>query len=74
LLQSGNQYFTATVGQTLFAVTNMPVTASKVWVYRNGAKLIPVNDYLTSAGQVNLTAGIGSLVEAGDNIEVQWVK
>jgi hypothetical protein len=74
LLQSGNQYFTATVGQTLFAVSNMPVTASKVWVYRNGAKLIPVNDYLTSAGQVNLTAGIGSLVVAGDNIEVQWVK
>lgn len=74
LLQSGNQYFTATVGQTLYAVTNMPVTVSKVWVYRNGAKLIPVTDYLTSAGQVNLTAGIGSLVVAGDNIEVQWVK
>ena len=74
LLQSGNQYFTATGGQTLYSVTNMPVAASKVWVYRNGAKLIPVTDYTTSAGQVNLTASIGSLVVAGDYIEVQWVK
>jgi VCBS repeat-containing protein len=74
LLQSGNQFFTATGGQTLYSVSNMPVAASKVWVYRNGAKLIPVTDYTTSAGQVNLTAGIGSLVVAGDYIEVQWVK
>lgn len=74
LLQSGNQFFTATGGQTLFSVSNMPVTASKVWVYRNGAKLIPVTDYTTAAGQVNLTAGIGTLVVAGDYIEVQWVK
>jgi VCBS repeat-containing protein len=74
LLQSGNQFFTATGGQTLYSVTNMPVAASKVWVYRNGAKLIPVTDYTTSAGQVNLTAGIGTLVVAGDYIEVQWVK
>jgi hypothetical protein len=74
LLQSGNQFFTATGGQTLYSVTNMPVAASKVWVYRNGAKLIPVTDYTTSAGQVNLTAGIGALVVAGDYIEVQWVK
>ena len=74
LLQSGNQFFTATGGQTLYSVSNMPVAASKVWVYRNGAKLIPVTDYTTSAGQVNLTAGIGTLVVAGDYIEVQWVK
>lgn len=74
LLQSGNQFFTATGGQTLYSVSNMPVAASKVWVYRNGAKLIPVTDYTTSAGQVNLTAGIGALVVAGDYIEVQWVK
>jgi len=74
LLQSGNQFFTSTGGQTLYSVSNMPVTASKVWVYRNGAKLIPVTDYITAAGQVNLTASIGSLVVAGDYIEVQWVK
>ena len=74
LLQSGNQFFTSTGGQTLYSVTNMPITASKVWVYRNGAKLIPVTDYTTAAGQVNLTASIGSLVVAGDYIEVQWVK
>ena len=52
----------------------MPVTASKVWVYRNGAKLIPVTDYTTTAGQVDLTAALGTLVTVGDLIEVQWVK
>ena len=74
LLQSGNVYFTATGGQTTYAVPGMPVTASKVWVYRNGAKLIPVTDYTTTAGQVDLTASLGALVTAGDLIEVQWVK
>ena len=33
-----------------------------------------LTDYTTAAGQVNLTASIGSLVVAGDYIEVQWVK
>ena len=74
LLQSGDQYFTATSGQTIYAVTNMPVTTSKVWVYRNGAKLMSTTDYTTTAGQVTLTSAIGSIVVAGDIIEVQWVK
>lgn len=74
LLQSGDQYFTATAGQTSYAVTNMPVTVSKVWVYRNGAKLMPITDYNTTAGQVTLTSAIGSIVVVGDIIEVQWVK
>ena len=74
LLQSGNEYFTSTAGQTSYAVSNMPVTASKVWVYRNGAKLMPITDYTTIAGQVTLTSAVGSLVVAGDMIEVQWVK
>ena len=74
LLQSGNQYFTATAGQITYAVPGMPITASKVWVYRNGSKLIPVTDYTTTAGQVDLTTALGTLVTAGDLIEVQCVK
>ncbi len=74
LLQSGDQYFTATTGQTTYLVTNMPVTASKVWVYRNGSKLTPAIDYTTIAGQVTFTSLVGTLVVAGDIIEVQWVK
>lgn len=74
LLQSGDQYFTSTLGQTTYSVTNMPVTVSKVWVYRNGAKLMPVTDYTTIAGQVTLTSAVGPLVVVGDLIEVQWVK
>ena len=74
LLQSGNEYFTATAGQTAYTVTNMPVLASKVWVYRNGAKLTPATDYSTAAGQVTLASTLGSLVAVGDLIEVQWVK
>jgi hypothetical protein len=52
----------------------MPATASKVWVYRNGAKLIPVTDFTTGAGQIILTSAMAALIVAGDTIEVQWVK
>ncbi len=74
LLQSGNEYFTATAGQTSYSVPNMPAAVSKVWVYRNGAKLMPTTDFTTAVGQVSLTSALGSLVAAGDIIEVQWVK
>ncbi|MFN5422631.1 MAG: hypothetical protein ACK5AO_05140 [bacterium] len=74
VLQSGAESFTATTGQTAYAVPNLPITASKVWVYRNGAKLAPIADYTTTSGQVSLTSAVGSLVAAGDLIEVQWVK
>jgi len=74
LLQSGNVYFTATAGQKTYAVPGMPVTVSKVWVYRNGSKLIPVTDYTTTAGQVDLTAVLTALVSAADLIEIQWIK
>jgi hypothetical protein len=73
-VQSGEQNFTATAGQSTFAVTNLPAVASKVWVYRNGAKLIVSVDYIASAGLVTLTPAISSLIAASDNIEVQWVK
>ncbi|MFZ9719291.1 MAG: hypothetical protein ACO3BD_08030, partial [Chitinophagaceae bacterium] len=74
LLQSGNESFLATAGQANFAVSGMPATASKVWVYRNGVKLIPTADFTITAGQVTLTAAIAALVATDDYIEVQWVK
>lgn len=74
LLQSGDDSFTATTGQSTFTVANMPATASKVWVFRNGAKLLVTTDYTAAAGTVTLTSGMAALVAAGDVIEVQWVK
>lgn len=74
LLQSGDENFTATAAQAAYSVTNMPATASKVWVYRNGAKLLATTDYTTAAGTVTLTGPMAALVQAGDVIEVQWVK
>jgi hypothetical protein len=73
-LQSGEQNFTATAGQSTYAVTGLPATASKVWVYRNGAKLIVSVDYNASAGLVTLTPAIATIIAAADNIEIQWVK
>ena len=74
LLQSGDQNYTATAAQSTFSVTNMPATASKVWVYRNGVKLIVSSDYTVTAGTVTLTGPMAALVAAGDAIEIQWVK
>ena len=74
LLQSGDENFTATAAQSTFTVANMPATASKVWVFRNGAKLLVTTDYTAAAGTVTLTSGMAALVAAGDVIEVQWVK
>ncbi len=74
LLQSGDQNFSATAAQATYSVANMPATASKVWVYRNGAKLLATTDYTVTAGTVTLTGAMAALVELGDVIEVQWVK
>jgi len=74
LLQSGDENITATAGQSTFTVANMPATASKVWVFRNGAKLVVTTDYTAAAGTVTLTSGMAALIAAGDLVEVQWVK
>lgn len=74
LLQSGDQNYTATAGQSAFTVLNMPTAVSKVWVYRNGVKLLPTTDYTVGSGEINFTASISALVVAGDIIEIQWVK
>lgn len=78
LLTSGEQIFTATAGLTSYTVTNLPAQVSRVWVYRNGVKLIATTDYTVSGTTVTLNPG-GTGVDAwavlaGDKIEVQWVK
>jgi hypothetical protein len=73
-LQSGDENFSATANQAAFTVANLPATASRVWVYRNGAKLIVNTDYTVAAGVVTLTSAMTPLVAAGDIVEVQWVK
>lgn len=74
LLQSGDQSFSATAGQAAYTVAGMPSSVSKIWVYRNGVKLIPSTDYAVGVGQITLVSGIASLVAKDDFIEVQWVK
>ena len=80
LIQSGQEVFTATNGQTAFPLTGAPVlpTFSQVWVYRNGAKLVSNVDYTITGSTVtlvpNTTAPNDWAVLADDVIEVQFVK
>ncbi len=74
VVQSGEVNITATLNQSSITVANMPASASKVWVFRNGAKLVAGEDYTTAAGEVTLTPTVDWSVLAGDNFEVQWVK
>lgn len=78
LLISGDQVFAATVGQVAFAVANIPAIVSRVWVFRNGVKLVATTDYTTAAAALTLLPGGVApndwAVIAGDKIEVQWVK
>jgi hypothetical protein len=73
-LTSGSQDFVATAGQNVYAVADLPTIVSKIWVYRNGVKLIAGTDYVYDAGTVTLTATMAALIQADDAIEVQWVK
>jgi hypothetical protein len=78
LLKSGDQLFVATTdGETNFVVSGsvtLPLY-SKVWVYRNGAKLIANVDYTVAGSTVTLVPDPAEWsVAAGDKIEVQWVK
>lgn len=79
LLQSGEQNFVASGPTDVnFTITNIPAVVSRIWVYRNGVKLVAGTDY--SAGATSITLTPTSVppndwaVAAGDKIEVQWVK
>lgn len=81
LIQSGQQKFIATTGQTAYSLTGSPIlpSFSQVWVYRNGAKLVANEDYTISSGSAitlvpNNTAPNDWNVIAGDVIEVQYIK
>ena len=81
LIQSGHQVFTATAGQTAYSVTSggTPLPDfSKVFVFRNGAKLIANLDYTIAGDDVTLvptTTGVNTwAVYEDDIIEVQFVK
>lgn len=57
----------------------LPATVQKVWVYRNGAKLVAGEDYTLAGTTVtvnyeNLTATDDYAFITGDKIEIQWVK
>ena len=88
LITSGQTVFTATAGQTAFDVTaGTPAMAgsqiplpvfSKVWVYRNGVKLVAGVDYTVAASTVTLVPNTVAPNDwdtlAGDIIEVQYFK
>jgi len=73
LLQSGDRNFTATAGTTSYAVAGLPGDVTRVWVFRNGVKLLATTDYTVSGTNVSFTEAGYTLV-TGDVIEVQWVK
>lgn len=89
LIQSGHQVFTITAAQeTAAGAGDVDITVtsgaplsdvySKVWVYRNGAKLVGNVDYTIAANVVtlkpNATAPNDWTLYESDVIEVQFVK
>lgn len=65
-------------GELVYPAVGIPTNATRVWVYRNGVKLVAA-DFAVGVDQVTLTnATFGpagsSEVQIGDVIEVQWVK
>lgn len=84
LIESGHQIFSATANQTTYSLaitTETLSTFSKVWVYRNGAKLLAGADYTVSTSDNDIelvpNPGVGVSnwsVYANDVIEVQYIK
>ena len=79
LVQSGSVTVTAvaadeTAGLRAITAAGVPTTSSKVWVYRNGAKLA-TTDYAITTGVVTVTEVASSWdLYTGDVFEVQWIK
>ncbi|WP_417799583.1 hypothetical protein [Tenacibaculum sp.] len=83
LIQSGREEYTAdaaaeTANSATITVTGMPLNASKVLVYRNGAKLRAGTDYTLTTDTVTLvpqtTAPYDWNIYADDFFEVHWIK
>lgn len=89
LIVSGVQTHTATAAEQtanaldLINVIGMSPQASKIWIYRNGAKLLAGVDYTVAAGALNSTditfvpnptEPADWTVFAGDVFEIQWIK
>jgi hypothetical protein len=84
LIQSGQEVFTVPGPIVLtYTLTGLPAlpSFSKVWVYRNGAKLLANVDYTIAGSIVTIVPKITPIpsgddwtVYAGDVIEVQYIK
>lgn len=82
LIQSGYSPDTAdaaeeTANAIVIAAAGIPALAGnegKIWVYRNGAKLIHTTDFTVGAGTVTVSGTADFNIYAGDVFEVQWVK
>lgn len=79
LVAAGQLTATATADGTAPALADVSIPAvyQKVWVYRNGAKLVANVDYTVAAGVVTLvpstTAPNDWEIYNGDVFEVQWI-
>lgn len=79
VVAAGQLTATAATDGTAPALTDgsIPAVYQKVWVYRNGAKLVANVDYTVAAGAVTLvpsaTAPNDWEIFAGDVFEVQWI-
>ena len=67
-----------TAGAIVITAVGIPTTAGstgKIWVYRNGAKLINATDFVVTADTVTITEVAASWdLYTDDFFEVQWVK
>lgn len=66
-------------GQIVISVAGIPALTGnegKIWVYRNGAKLLHTTDFTVQdvAGTVTVTGTANFTIYEGDVFEVQWVK
>lgn len=79
LIKSGRVVYPMTAdvtsGTQTITVTGIPLTYEKVYVYRNGAKLLASTDYTITANTVtlNISTDLPALY-TGDIIEVHYVK
>ncbi|MBW1655406.1 hypothetical protein [Flavobacterium quisquiliarum] len=80
LVNGGQTVITAaTATNATFTDDTLPATVQKVWVYRNGAKLVAGQDYSLAGTTVtvnfeNITVPDDYAFITGDKIEIQWVK